>query len=192
VATDDLPVAGFATAAEWRAWLTAEHARSPGVWLRIAKRAGGATSVSYAEAVEIALCFGWIDGQGRRLDDAYWLQRFTPRTSRSQWSKRNRDRAEALIACGDMHPAGLHEVAAARADGRWAAAYDSPSTATVPDDLRAALDADRAAATAFAALDGRNRYAILHRVQTAKRPETRERRIARFVAMLAAGERLHP
>jgi uncharacterized protein YdeI (YjbR/CyaY-like superfamily) len=189
---DDLPVLGFATRADWRAWLETEHDRAPGVWMQIAKRGGGGSSVSYAEAVEAALCFGWIDSQTRSLDDSHWLQRFTPRRSRSRWSKRNRAAAEALIERGEMHAAGLREVEAARADGRWAAAYDGARTATVPDDLRVALDADPAAAAAFAALDGRNRYAVLHRIQTAKRPETRARRIERFVAMLAAGETLHP
>ena len=141
---------------------------------------------------QVALRFGWIDGQARGQDESWYLQRFTPRRARSIWSKRNRDFATALIEAGEMEPAGLREVERAKADGRWDAAYDAPSTATVPDDLQAALDANPAATEFFAGLDRQNRYAILHRVQTAKRPETRARRIETFVAMLAAGEKIHP
>lgn len=182
---------GLATREAWAAWLEAGHASSPGVWLRIAKKGSGVASVSYAEALEVALCHGWIDGQKRPLDDRFWLQRFTPRTPRSRWSKRNRGLAERLIASGEMSAAGLREVERARADGRWDAAYDSHSTATVPPDLQAALDADPGAAAFFAGLDSANRYAILYRVQEARRPETRARRIATFVAMLAEGRRIH-
>jgi uncharacterized protein YdeI (YjbR/CyaY-like superfamily) len=148
--------------------------------------------VTYAEAVEAALCHGWIDGQKAKLDDARWLQRFTPRKRGSRWSRINRDKAEALIAAGRMRPAGLREIEAARADGRWDAAYDGQRTATVPEDLQRALDADPAARAAFDDLNSVNRYAILYRVQDAKRPETRARRIAQFTAMLARGEKLHP
>jgi uncharacterized protein YdeI (YjbR/CyaY-like superfamily) len=148
--------------------------------------------VTYLEALRTALRFGWIDGQARSLDDTHYAQRFTPRRARSIWSKRNREFATALIEAGEMEPAGLREVERAKADGRWDAAYDAPSTAAVPEDLRAALDANPAATEFFAGLDARNRYAILHRVQTAKRPETRARRIEKFVAMLAAGEKLYP
>jgi uncharacterized protein YdeI (YjbR/CyaY-like superfamily) len=170
-----------------------EHgARTPGVWLKLAKKGAGTPSVTYVEAVEAALCHGWIDGQARRLDDSAYLQRFTPRRPRSVWSKVNRERALALIEQGRMAPEGLRQVELARADGRWDAAYDGPRTATVPDDLRAALDADAAAAAAFAALDGRNRYPVLHRVMTAVRPQTRARRVAQLVAMLARGERPYP
>jgi uncharacterized protein YdeI (YjbR/CyaY-like superfamily) len=190
-AADGLPVLELADREAWAAWLDAEHASSPGVWLRIAKAGAGARSVSYADGLDVALCHGWIDGQKRPLDDRFWLQRFTPRKGRSRWSKRNRARAEELIATGEMAPAGLAEVERARADGRWEAAYDSPATATVPPDLRAALDAEPAAAAFFAGLDGANRYAILYRVQEARRPETRARRIATFVAMLAEGRRIH-
>jgi uncharacterized protein YdeI (YjbR/CyaY-like superfamily) len=144
------------------------------------------------EALHAALCFGWIDGQARGGDDSFYLQRFTPRRARSIWSKRNRDFVTALIESGRMQPAGLREVERAKADGRWDAAYDAPSTATVPDDLQAALDASPAAAELFAGLSSQNRYAILHRVQTAKKPETRARRIEKFVAMLARGETLYP
>jgi uncharacterized protein YdeI (YjbR/CyaY-like superfamily) len=188
---DDLPAVELADRAAWAAWLEARHASSSGVWLRIAKKGSGARTVSYDDALEVALCHGWIDGQKRPLDDRFWLQRFTPRSARSRWSKRNRGIAERLIGAGEMAPGGLREVERARADGRWEAAYDSHSTATVPPDLQAALDADPAAAAFFAGLDSANRYAILYRVQEARRPETRARRIATFVAMLAEGRRIH-
>jgi uncharacterized protein YdeI (YjbR/CyaY-like superfamily) len=189
---DDLETLAFASADEWEAWLRDHHDTARGIWIRFAKKGSGVPSVTYAEAVEAALCFGWIDGQARGGDDASYLQRFTPRRPRSAWSKRNRERVAALIEAGRMHAAGLREVERAKADGRWDAAYDAPSTATVPHDLQAALDAEPAAAEFFATLTGQNRYAILHRVQTAKRPETRARRIEKFVAMLAAGETLYP
>jgi uncharacterized protein YdeI (YjbR/CyaY-like superfamily) len=187
----DLPVVGFATEGEWEAWLHREHAASAGVWLRIARKGAGGESVSYAEALDVALCYGWIDGQKDRLDDRDWLQRFTPRRPRSRWSRRNRERAEALIEAGRMQPAGMREVERARSDGRWESAYDSHATATVPDDLRRALDENPAAARMFATLDSRNRYAILYRVQEARRAETRARRIAGFVEMLAEGRTIH-
>ena len=192
MAAVELPIVSFASPAEWRAWLHAEHAASPGVWLKIAKRDSGVASVTYSEALDVALCFGWIDGQKRALDEIHWLQRFTPRGPRSRWSRINRDRALALIERGEMHPSGQRQIEAARADGRWDAAYAGARAATVPDDLQAALDADDRAREFFATLDGANRYAILYRVQEAKRPETRARRIAKYVAMLAAGEKLHP
>ena len=188
---EGLPVVSFSSAAEWDAWLT-EGGPAAGVWMRIAKKAAGVASVSYAEAVETAIRHGWIDGRKAPLDDRFWLQKFTPRRARSRWSERNRDIAVRLIEEGRMAPGGLAEVEAARADGRWERAYPPASTATVPDDLRAALDAAPTAAEAFAGLDAANRYAILYRVQDAKRPATRARRIATFVAMLARGERLHP
>lgn len=189
---DGPPVHTFATAADWEAWLEASHDTHPdGVWLQFAKKGSGETSLSYQEALEPALCFGWIDGQVRRVDDAWFRQRWLPRRRRSVWSKINRAKAEALIAAGRMRPAGLAEVERAKADGRWDAAYDGPATATVPDELQRALDASPRAAEAFAGLDSHNRYAILHRLQTAKRAETRTRRIASFVAMLERGERLH-
>ena len=149
-------------------------------------------SVTYLEAVEVALCYGWIDGQGKRLDDTQYVQKFTPRRARSRWSKINRDRAMALIEQGRMQPAGLREVERAKADGRWEAAYDSPSTMVVPDDLREALRGNEKADAVFASLDGRNRYAILYQVHDAKRPETRARRIAKFVAMLSEGKKPYP
>jgi uncharacterized protein YdeI (YjbR/CyaY-like superfamily) len=187
-----LETCAFASVDEWEAWLRANHDTAPGVWIKFARKGSGAASVTYLEALHAALCFGWIDGQARSLDEAWYVQRFTPRRARSIWSKRNRGFAEALIASGRMQPAGLREVERAKADGRWDAAYDAPSTATVPDDLRAALDASPRAAAFFETLNAQNRYAILHRVQTAKRAETRARRIEKFVGMLERGETLHP
>jgi uncharacterized protein YdeI (YjbR/CyaY-like superfamily) len=159
--------------------------------IRFARKATAIPTVTYAEALEVALCHGWIDGQAGKGDETHYEQRWTPRRARSRWSKRNRAKAEALIASGAMRPAGLAEVERAKGDGRWDAAYDAPSTATVPDDLAAALE-EAGARGFFDALDSHNRYAILHRTQDAKRPETRARRIAKFAAMCAAGERLHP
>jgi uncharacterized protein YdeI (YjbR/CyaY-like superfamily) len=190
--TDELPILAFPSQEAWEEWLESNHSAVAGVWLKIAKKAAGIESVSHAEASESAICFGWIDGQRRALDERFFLQRFTPRGPRSRWSQINRDKATELTEAGRMRPAGLAQVEAARADGRWEAAYAPQRTATVPDDLRRALDADPAAAAAFEALDSQNRYAILYRVQDAKRPETRARRIARFVAMLAEGGKLHP
>lgn len=184
---DDLPVLPFASRAAWAAWLEEHHAAQDGVWVKFAKKGSGIPTVTYDEALDVALCYGWIDGLVRRFDPDFYLQRFTPRRKRSKWSKRNREKALALIERGEMRPAGLAEVERARADGRWDAAYDSPSTITVPDDLRAALDATPAAGEAFAKLDAQNRYAILYRIHDAKRPETRTRRIAEFVALLAEG-----
>jgi uncharacterized protein YdeI (YjbR/CyaY-like superfamily) len=182
----------FSSRSDWAAWLAEHHADSEGLWLKFAKKDSGVDSVTYAEAVEVALCHGWIDGQAAALDDAHWLQRFTPRRARSRWSRINRDRATALIERGEMAPAGLAEVERAKADGRWERAYDSPKTAGVPADLRAALDAEPAAAAFFEGLDSNNRYAILHRIQNAKKPETRARRIEQFVAMCSRGETVHP
>ena len=182
----------FASAEAFEAWLAEQHAESDGLWIRFAKKASGIPTVVYAEAVEASLRYGWIDGQVKRVDDDFYVQRFTPRRARSRWSKINRAKAEALIASGAMQPAGLAEVERAKADGRWAAAYDSPTTAQVPDDLRAALDRDRTASELFETLDSNNRYAILHRIQDAKKPETRARRIETFVAMLSRGETIHP
>jgi uncharacterized protein YdeI (YjbR/CyaY-like superfamily) len=188
----DYPIVLFADRNAFRAWLSAHHASQAGVWLRIAKAASALQSVTYVEALDIALCFGWIDGQKRGHDAESFLQKFTPRLKRSPWSKRNREHVERLIAGGEMHPAGLAAVAAAKADGRWDRAYDSPGTATVPEDLQAALDAHPDARTFFETLTGANRYAILYRIQTAVKPETRARRIAEFVAMLQRREVLHP
>jgi uncharacterized protein YdeI (YjbR/CyaY-like superfamily) len=170
------------------AWLEANGEASDGVWVKMAKKHTGIPSLNWARAVEVALCFGWIDGQSRRIDDDWYLQRFTPRRPKSTWSKINREKVQALTAAGRMRPSGLAEVERAKADGRWDAAYDSMTTASVPDDLARALD-EAGLSEAFANLDSRNRYAILHRVQTARKPETRARRIAKYVGMLEAGER---
>ena len=187
----DLPLVEFADRETWAAWLAENAESSAGVWLKLARKDGGGRSVTYAEALDVALCHGWIDGQKGAIDERHWRQRFTPRGPRSRWSKRNRGLAEELIAAGRMAPAGLREVEAARADGRWEAAYDSPATAEVPADLQAALDADPAAREFFAGLDRANRYAILYRLQEARRPETRARRLATFVTMLREGRRIH-
>ena len=188
----ELPVILFASAAELEAWLEEVHGNSDGVWLKFAKKGSGVESVSYDEAVEVGLCFGWIDGQARRFDERHYLQRFTPRRRRSKWSRLNCDRVEALIAAGRMRSSGLVAVDAAKADGRWDAAYEPPSTAVVPSDLERELKRDRTARENFEALDGANRYAIIYRLNDAKRPETRERRLKKFVEMLKRGERIHP
>lgn len=178
--------------AEWAQWLVAHHATSRGVWLRHAKKGAPRPTLTYAQALEVALCFGWIDGQKQRENVHYWLQRFTPRAANSIWSKVNRDSALKYIADGRMQPSGLAEIERARADGRWDAAYDSARTAVVPADLQAALAANPEAQKFFAALNAQNRFAILFRIRTAKKAETRTRRIAQFVDMLARHETLHP
>ncbi|HZQ37006.1 MAG TPA: YdeI/OmpD-associated family protein [Dehalococcoidia bacterium] len=180
------------TAAAWEAWLREHHGDARGVWLHLAKKAAAEAAPSYTAALEVALCYGWIDGQARGGDARTYTQKFTPRGPRSLWSKRNREKAVRLIAEGRMQPAGLAAVEAARADGRWDAAYDSAATATVPEDLARALAANPQAQARFAALSSANRYAVLFRIQTAVRPQTRAARIARLVAMLAAGETIHP
>jgi uncharacterized protein YdeI (YjbR/CyaY-like superfamily) len=190
-AADGLPILMFGSAAEWEAWLEA-NPEADGVWVKIAKKSTGIESVRYPEVLESALCFGWIDARREALDDEHFLQRFVPRRPRSRWSRINRETAERLVAEGRMRPAGLAEVERAKADGRWDAAYDPQSTSVVPDDLAAELASRPAARAFFEALDSRNRYAILHRLQDAKKPETRARRLAKFVAMLEAGERIHP
>ena len=190
--SSDYPVLLFATQVEWEAWLSENCAVSAGVWLKLSKKGSGICSVSYAEAVESALCYGWIDGQAASFDDQVYLQKFTHRRSRSQWSQVNRDRAEALITAGRMQPEGLREVELARADGRWEAAYASPSQASVPEDLQAALDQDPQAKAFFESLNSTNRFAILYRIQTAKKPETRAARIRKFVEMLQNGQKIYP
>jgi uncharacterized protein YdeI (YjbR/CyaY-like superfamily) len=187
---DDLPVKQFRTAAAWDKWLTS-HQGDPGAWLKIAKKGSGATTLSIEQAIEVALCHGWIDGLRHGLDETFFLQRFTPRKPRSLWSKINVAKVERLIEAGRMRPAGLREVEAAKADGRWQAAYDGAASMQVPDDLAAALAKNRKARTFFEALDRTNRYAFCFRVHTAKKPETRQARIEKFVAMLARGEKLH-
>jgi uncharacterized protein YdeI (YjbR/CyaY-like superfamily) len=186
-----LPVLGFADAAGFAAWLAAQPSDSPGLWLKLAKRGSGIASLTREEAVDAALCHGWIDGQLHPYDAACWLIRFTPRRRASKWSEKNRARAQQLIAAERMHPRGLAEIEAAQADGRWEAAYAPASTAAIPPDLQAALDANPAAAAFFATLTGANRYAILYRIGAAKKAETRARKIADYVAMLARGETLH-
>ncbi len=181
----------FKNAKAFETWLKKHHASSDGIWLMIAKRGAEEPSVSYAEAVEIALCWGWIDGQKKSLDAQHYLQRFTPRRARSIWSKVNVEKVAALIEAGRMQAPGHAQIEAAKADGRWAKAYDSARTATVPEDLQAALDAEPQARAFFATLNAANRYAVLWRIQTAVKPETRARRIAQLVAMLARGEAVH-
>jgi uncharacterized protein YdeI (YjbR/CyaY-like superfamily) len=186
-----LPIIGFEKGAAFDAWSAAEPRTSKGLWLKLAKKGAQVATLSKAEAIDVALCHGWIDGQLDKYDEASWLVRFTPRKRASKWSEVNRTRALELIAQGRMHPAGLDEVEAAKADGRWNEAYAPASTAQVPPDLQAALDASPHAAAFFATLKGANRYAILYRIGTAKKPETRARRIGDFVAMLERGETIH-
>jgi uncharacterized protein YdeI (YjbR/CyaY-like superfamily) len=192
VAAPDLPKLDFATLEAWEAWLAAQPEAAAGLWLKIAKQGSGKPSVTKREAIDGALCHGWIDGQLDRFDDDWFLIRFTPRKPRSKWSAVNRDRAEVLIAEGRMRPRGQAEIERAQADGRWAEAYPSQSRAEVPEDLKAALDAEPAAKALFETLDGTNRYAVLYRVHGTKSPATRAKKIAGFVSMLARGETLYP
>lgn len=182
----------FASQEDWEAWLASHGEVVAGVWLRLAKKSAEQPSLTYAQAVEGALCHGWIDGQKQAESEHYWLQRFTPRTTKSLWSKINKAKAEALISAGRMQPSGLREVDRAKRDGRWEAAYASASTSTVPDDLQQALDKQPKAKQFFATLDSQNRYAILFRIQSVKRAETRARKIAQFIDMLNRGEKIHP
>jgi uncharacterized protein YdeI (YjbR/CyaY-like superfamily) len=188
---DDLPLLEFESAAAFAAWLD-DHPGAAGAWLKIAKKGAPRPTVSYAEALDVALCAGWIDGQKGALDDEFWRQRFTPRGPASRWSKINTEKAEALIAAGAMQPAGLREVEQARADGRWDRAYAGQSTIEVPADLAAVLAANDAARAFFETISRGNRFAILYRITSVKRPETRARKITEFVGMLARGETLHP
>lgn len=188
---DDLPILLFVNPPDLEAWLEENYQQPDGFWLKVAKKGSGEQSVTYAEALELALCFGWIDSQKRGHDEKFFLQRFTPRRPRGRWSRINRDKVEELIAAGTMRPAGLAEVDAAKADGRWEAAYEGQRTAKVPDDLQRELDGNEAAREFFATLDGANRYAIVYRLNDAKKPETRERRLRKFVAMLERGEKIH-
>ncbi len=186
------PVLLFEDQNDWASWLAENHATSTGVWLKLAKKTAVLQSVSYEEALDAALCFGWVDSQKKSYDDTAWLQRFSRRGPKSIWSKINCQKAEGLIRAGRMKPSGLAAVESARQDGRWDAAYDSQRTAAVPADLQAELDKDEAAQAFFDTLDSPNRYAILFRIQTAKKSETRARRIEQFVQMLARHEKLHP
>ena len=185
-----LPVIAFADAAALEAWLAEQERDSAGIWLKLAKKGSGIASVSKAEAIDAALCHGWIDGQMLPYDEKSWLIRFTPRRPRSKWSLINRERAEALIEAGRMRAGGLAEIAAAKTDGRWADAYPPHSRAEPPPEFRAALDASPKAAAFFATLKGANRYGLIYRVLDAKKPGTRAKRIAEFVAMLERGKTL--
>ena len=185
------PVRLFVTQSAWAQWLERNHRNSPGLWLRLAKKESGLQSLTYGEALEVALCYGWIDGQKRGESEQAWLQRFLPRSAKSIWSKINRDKALGLIACGRMKVAGLEAVEAAKKEGRWQAAYDSPKGAKVPEDFQMALNASKKAQKVFENLDGANRYAVLFRIQTAKMPETRARKIREFIEMLERNETIH-
>jgi uncharacterized protein YdeI (YjbR/CyaY-like superfamily) len=189
---EQLPVLFFASPNAWKRWLHRFHARRAGVWLQFFKKGTGVDSLDHATALDEALCYGWIDSQARRWDDRSYLQKFSPRRARSKWSKINREHIDRLVREKRMQPAGLREVERAKADGRWDAAYDSPSNATIPPDFRKALTRNRKAQAFFATLNGQNVYAICFRLQTAKKPETRARRIEKFVAMLAEGKKFYP
>jgi uncharacterized protein YdeI (YjbR/CyaY-like superfamily) len=188
---DDSSIKLFKSRQSWMAWLEKNHRKSTGQWLRLAKKNSPLKSLSYADALDVALCFGWIDGQIMPESDQAWLKRFLPRSSKSVWSKINRQKALSLITSGEMRPAGLEAIENAKKSGRWDTAYDSPSRAVVPADLQAALDQNPQAKAFFAALDGANRYAVLWRIQTVKKAETRTRKIDQFVAMLERGEKIH-
>lgn len=188
---DDRPVILFAQPQDWAGWLQEHHTTSSGVWLRLAKKGSGIQSVTYVEALDVALCYGWIDGQKKTYDDVSWLQKFTRRGAKSVWSKINREKVQALIERGEMQPAGLQAVESAKQDGRWDAAYDSARTATVPDDFQAELDRHPEAQAFFATLNSANRYAMLWRIQTAKKAETRIKRINEFIRMLENREKLY-
>jgi uncharacterized protein YdeI (YjbR/CyaY-like superfamily) len=189
---DSYPILSFETQQSWEAWLAGHGADSAGIWLKIAKKEAGIASVNYAEALEGALCYGWIDGQKAALDDQNWLQKFTPRGRKSGWSKINREKTEALIAAGRMQATGLRQVDLAKADGRWDAAYESQRTMGVPEDLQLELDRRPAAQAFFNTLDSANRYAVLYRVTTAKKSETRAARIIKLVEMLEQNKKIHP
>jgi uncharacterized protein YdeI (YjbR/CyaY-like superfamily) len=190
--SNDLPIMSFETQQDWKEWLEENHAEAKGIWLKIAKKEARTSSVSYAEALDSALCFGWIDGQKAAFDDKYWLQKFTPRTAKSIWSKVNCSKAVALIAEGRMQPAGLRQVELARSDGRWQRAYESQSKITIPDDFQSELDKNPKAKDFFRTLDSANRYAFLYRIQAAKKPETRTAKIQKFIEMLNQQQKLHP
>lgn len=189
--TDAFTVIAFASSRLFRDWLSKNHGKSAGIWLRIFKKDSGAESISYAEALDQALCFGWIDGQKKPCDGKSWLQRFTPRRPRSGWSKKNTDHAERLIKSGEMTPSGLAEVSAAKADGRWKAAYDSFGSAAPPAEFLKELAKNRKASAFFKTLNKRNLYSIVYRLQTAKKPDTRRKRMETIIGMLERGETFH-
>ena len=187
----ELPLLPFSSASEWEVWLDANHASATAVWIQFAKKGSGVPTITYEEARDLAIAYGWIDGLINQYDERFFVRRFTPRKPKSGWSKINCDIAEALIAVGKMRPSGFAHVEAAKSGGRWELAYDSPSNMTVPDDFRQALDNNPTASAAFAALKSANRYAFLHRLQTARTPELRALRIAKFVCMLESGQVFH-
>jgi uncharacterized protein YdeI (YjbR/CyaY-like superfamily) len=189
---DNYPTIAFETQQDWEMWLEKHHSEAKGVWLKLAKKATGIPSITHAEALDGALCYGWIDGQAASFDTQYWLQKFTPRGPRSRWSQVNRDKVGVLQTTGRMRAAGVRQVELAQADGRWEAAYDRQSKASVPEDLQSELNKNQTAQTFFNTLDRTNRYAILLRIQTAKKAETRVARIQKFVGMLANNEKLYP
>ena len=186
----DLPIKPFASKTKWTAWLAKQHEKSAGVWLKLAKKDSGIPSVTYEEALDVALCYGWIDGQKKGFDDQYWLQKFTPRGPKSIWSKINTEKVERLIVRGDMQPAGLAAIEAAKQDGRWEAAYASQKNITVPEDFQSALEKNQKAKAAFAGLKSAERYSFLFRLHHAKKPETRAKHIQKFVELLEKGEKL--
>ena len=187
----DLPIKPFASKQKWADWLARQHDKSAGVWLKLAKKDSGIKSITYEEALDLALCYGWIDGQKKGFDDRYWLQKFTPRGPKSIWSKINTEKADKLIASGEMKPAGLRVIEAAKQDGRWDAAYASQKNMAVPEDFQAALDKNVKARAAFARLKSSERYSFLFRIHHAKKPETLARHIQKFVEMLEKGEKIH-
>ena len=189
--TTDLPTLPFATKNKWAGWLAKQHDRSTGVWLKLAKKDSGIPSVTYEEAVEAALCYGWIDGQKKGFDEQYWLQKFTPRGPKSIWSKINTVKTEKLTASGEMKPAGLKAIDAAKQDGRWDAAYESQRNISIPEDFQAVLEKNKKAKAFFATLKSAERYSFLFRIQTAKKAETRAKRIQQFVEMLERNEKIH-
>ena len=189
--TTDLPIKPFASKQKWADWLARQHDKSAGVWLKLAKKDSGIKSITYEEALDLALCYGWIDGQKKGFDDRYWLQKLTPRGPKSIWSKINTEKADKLIASGEMKPAGLRVIEAAKQDGRWDAAYASQKNMAVPEDFQAALDKNEKARAAFARLKSSERYSFLFRIHHAKKPETRARHIQNFVEMLEKGEKIH-
>ena len=189
--SSDLPILPFASKKKWTDWLAKQHDKSPGVWLKIAKRDSGIASVTYDEALESALCYGWIDGQKKGFDDKYWLQKFTPRGPKSIWSKINTEKVERLIESGEMRPAGLKSIEAAKNDGRWDVAYASQKNISIPDDFHSALDKNKKAKAFFETLKSAERYSFLFRIQTAKKAETRAKRIQQFIEMLERNEKFH-
>lgn len=190
--TPDLPILTFSSQATWELWLEQHHASSPGLWVKLAKKGLDIASLTYKEALDAALCYGWIDGQKASFDEQFWLQRFTPRRAGSKWSQINRGKAEELIRQGRMKSAGRREIELARADGRWEAAYAGQREITIPDDLRLALEKNPPASEFFNTLNSQNRYAILYRIQDAKKPETRAKRIEKFVLMLSEHRKIYP